>query len=369
MGRVREVGDYEQLLAQAKHYTPRCGAERQVLVHVRRLLVLGVETARRTGGRDGIRNERELSGVGALLSRYLPEVAVTRGVDLADVDVDLQPLLSRELAWWWLGGMQNSKSTSLRNISSRLSAVGRWVGAVSRWEPTSAVPPSLGRNAQNDITRQSLTGQQISDAFSWVKTVPSPVLARTVSATVALAYGTGLPMRILSQVKGEDISRDGSYVVVKGATLEARPEVQDVLALLSLVDGRVVKTNNPLTGLDKPSSFSLTPSILQATWATAQLAEGATLEQVCLRVPRATVLRCLDLARTFTLSEGLTLGMSHKALAPIPSQLVSERSLADARLPDTPASVEGLRLVSSQDAPLRTSISRPRLRLVTGGKS
>lgn len=281
MGSVHGVDNYAKLLAHAKRYCPRLGAERQVLVHVRRLLVLGVEVAHCTGGRDGIRNERELTSIGALLSRFFPEVSGARGVDLADAEVHIQSLLSRELAWWWLGEVQKSKITSLRNLSSRLSAVGRWEGAVSQWELTSAVPPSLGRNVQKQIGRQPLTGQQVADAFARVKTVPSPLLARTVCATVALAYGVGLSMRVLSQVKGEDASRDGAYVMVKGDTLEARAEVRAVLAQLSLVEGRVVKTNNPLTGLDKPSSFSLTPSILQATWATAQLADGATVEEVC----------------------------------------------------------------------------------------
>ena len=88
-----------------------------------------------------------------------------------------------------------------------------------------------------------------------------------------------------------------------------------------------------------------------------------------LAFPRATVLRCFDASRTFTLSTGLLLGMSHKALATIAPLPELEHPQTATRLSHPAASVKRLRLVSSQDTPLPSNTPRPHLRLIAGGQS
>lgn len=146
MTQVHETNTYTQLLAHAKRYRPRRGAELEILVHVRRLLVLGVETAHRTGGRDGIRNERELTNIGALLARYVAESAAATGVDLSRAHVGVDSLFCRELVWWWVASMSGVPAGTKRTYGPRLAAVSRWLGH-EHWGGGGGTPTTRRRHS------------------------------------------------------------------------------------------------------------------------------------------------------------------------------------------------------------------------------
>ncbi|MDK8563250.1 hypothetical protein [Corynebacterium pseudodiphtheriticum] len=208
MTQVHETNTYTQLLAHAKRYRPRRGAELEILVHVRRLLVLGVETAHRTGGRDGIRNERELTNIGALLARYVAESAAATGVDLSRAHVGVDSLFCRELVWWWVASMSGVPAGTKRTYGPRLAAVSRWLGH-EHWGYAHYTPPTLQPAVLSRPTTY-LSPQQLDTVFRWSTTISTTARKRNVVATIALSFGLGLPLSTIRTIEGSDIEPHGA---------------------------------------------------------------------------------------------------------------------------------------------------------------
>ncbi|WP_141747445.1 hypothetical protein [Corynebacterium sp. HMSC063G05] len=179
--------------------------------------------AHRTGGRDGIRNARELASIGALLARYVAESAAATGADLSRAHAGVDGLFCRELVWWWVASVSGVPAGTKRTYESRLAAVSRWLGH-EHWGYARCTPPTRQLAVLSRPTTY-LSPQQRNTVFRWSTTISATARKRNVVATIALSFGLELPMSIIRTIEGSVIDPHGAWVRVGDETRTARVEV------------------------------------------------------------------------------------------------------------------------------------------------